>query len=49
MSEAAIGPYEEIFTTVKKGNYDGANMWSDQVASVKRSYKVLPGKRNRGR
>ena len=38
--QAAIGPYEEIFVTVKKGNYDGSDMWSDKVSSVKRSYKA---------
>ncbi len=27
--EAAIGPYEAIITTVRKGNYDGSDMWSD--------------------
>ena len=30
----------EILTTVKNGNYDGLDMWSDQVTSVKRSCKA---------
>ena len=40
--QAAIGPYKEIhlLKTVKKGDYDGSDMWSDRVASVKRSYKA---------
>ena len=32
--QTAIGPYEDLLTTVKKGSYD------DQMASVKRSYKA---------
>ena len=37
--QAAIGPHEETLTTVKKGSYDGlVCVWSDHVASVKRSY-----------
>ena len=32
---------------MKKGNYDGSDMWSDQVASLKRSYKAqYQGKEN---
>ena len=35
-----IGPYEDILTTVEKRSYDGSDMWSDQLASAKRSYKA---------
>ena len=38
--QAAIGHYEEILTTVKNGNCDSLDTWSDAVASVKRSNKV---------
>ena len=38
--QAAIGPYEDTLTTVKKGSYDGSDMWSEQVVSAKRSYKA---------
>ena len=29
-----------MLTTVKKNSYDGSDVWSDQVVSVKRSYKT---------
>ena len=38
--QAAIGPYEEIIPTVNKGNDDGSDMLSEQVVSVRRSYKA---------
>ena len=38
--QSAIGPYKVILSTVKKGNYDGSDIWLDQVAYVKRSYKA---------
>ena len=40
--QSAIGDrhYEEILTTVKNGNCDSLDTWSDAVASVKRSNKA---------
>ena len=46
--QAATGPYEVILATVKKGNYDGSDVWSDLVASEKRSCKA-DWNRRRGR
>ena len=48
--QAAIGPYGDILTTVKKGNYDGSDMWSDQVDTAKKIVQgTVPGARKRGR
>ena len=40
--QTAIGTYEDIINNCDKRKlYDGSDMWSDQMASVKRSFKAL--------
>ena len=46
--QSAIGPYEDLLTTMKKGSYDGSDTWPDQVASAKWSYKALYQGKERG-